>query len=164
MATATSPRSRNIPVFRDSAKFKGEIIHTSNLDDSRTFEGKKVVLVGSGSTSICCAPELSKTAQSLVLLQRSPSYIYEITNRAGLLILLCQNLYRLGLRAPVRWLRRYLQFRDDVIFVGFRRFPSTRPTILPAALGDHSGRGRASGAFQPELPTPGNSALRLRLG
>ena len=112
-----------IPVFRDSAKFKGEIIHTSNLDGSRTFEGKKVVLVGSGSTSICCAPELAKTAQSLVLLQRSPSYIYEITNRAGPLILLCQNLYRLGLRAPVRWLRSYLQFRDDVIFVGFRRFP-----------------------------------------
>ena len=62
-------------------------------------------------------------SKSLVLLQRSPSYIYEISNRAGPLIVLCQSLYRLGVRFPVKWLRAYLQLRDDLIFVGFRSFP-----------------------------------------
>ncbi len=112
-----------IPAFRDADKFKGEIIHTSRLDGRRTFTDEHVVVVGSGATAICCAPELSRVSKSLVLLQRSPSYIYEIDNRAGALILLCQNLYELGIRSPVRWLRHYLQLRDDLIFVGFRRFP-----------------------------------------
>jgi cation diffusion facilitator CzcD-associated flavoprotein CzcO len=113
----------HIPAFKDSAKFKGEIIHTSRLDGARSFAGKKVVLVGSGSTAICCAPELAAVAKSLVMLQRSPSYVYEIDNQAGPLIRLCQNLHKLGLRSAVQWLRRYLQLRDDLIFVGFRRFP-----------------------------------------
>jgi len=112
-----------VPAFKDADKFKGEIIHTSHLDGSRTFIDKRVVLVGSGATAICCAPELSRVSKSLVLLQRSPSYIYEISNKAGPLIVLCQNLYRLGLRSPVKWLRYYLQLRDDLVFVGFRRFP-----------------------------------------
>ena len=108
-----------VPAFKDEARFKGEIIHTSHLDDQRKFPDKKVVLVGSGSTAICAAPELAAVAGSLVLLQRSPSYIYEISNDAAPLIRLCQNLYRRGLRTPVRWLRSYLQLRDDVIFLTY---------------------------------------------
>ncbi|HET7365339.1 MAG TPA: NAD(P)/FAD-dependent oxidoreductase [Burkholderiales bacterium] len=112
-----------VPAFEGAERFKGEIVHTSHLDERRTFAGKKVVLVGSGSTAICCAPELAAVSASLTLLQRSPSYIYEISNQAGPLIRLCQSLYQLGLRAPLKWLRHYLQLRDDLIFLGFRRFP-----------------------------------------
>ena len=82
-----------------------------------------MVLVGSGSTAICAAPALADVAKSVVLVQRSPTYIYEIGNRAGLLVRLCQALYRRGLRLPVTWLRNLLQAKDDLIFVGFRRFP-----------------------------------------
>ena len=95
----------HVPAFRDAEKFRGEIVHTSHLDARRSFPGKKVVVVGSGATAICCAPELSRVSESVVLLQRSPSYIYEISNQAGCLITLCQNLYRRGLRRPVQWLR-----------------------------------------------------------
>jgi monooxygenase len=112
-----------MPVFKGADKFRGEIVHTSHLDGTRTFTDKNVVVVGSGATAICCAPELSRVSKSLVLLQRSPSYIYEIDNKAGALILLCQNLYKLGIRSAVKWLRYYLQLRDDLIFVGFRKFP-----------------------------------------
>ena len=135
-----------VPAFKDGERFKGEIIHTSQLSEQRTFVGKKVVLVGSGSTAICAAPELAAVSGSLVLLQRSPSYIYEIRNEAGPLIRLCQNLYKRGLRAPVRWLRGYLQLRDDLIFLGFRRFPRLarwffrqhwRPAVGEQALREH---------------------------
>ncbi len=114
-----------LPSFKDASRFKGEIIHTSHLDAGRSFIDKNVVLVGSGATAICCAPELARVSKSLILLQRSPSYIYEIDNRAGVLILACQHLYRLGLHRAVKWLRQYLQFRDDLVFVGFRKFPRT---------------------------------------
>jgi len=61
---------------------------------------------------------------SLTMLQRSPSYVYEIDNRATPFMRLCQSLYRLGLDFPIKLLRGYLQVRDDVIFVGFRAFPA----------------------------------------
>ena len=112
-----------VPALPDADKFKGEIVHTSHLDGRRTFFDQNVVLVGSGSTAICCAPELARVAKSLVLLQRSPTYIYETDNRAGPFIRSCQALYGLGLRWPVKWLRSYLQLKDDLVFVGFRRFP-----------------------------------------
>jgi len=122
--------SPHLPRFRDEERFAGEIVHTAALDDARSFAGKRVVVVGSGSTAVCCAPELARTAASVVMLQRSPSYIYEIDNRAGALIRACQALYRSGLRAPVRLLRWYLQLRDDVIFVAFRAFPALARAIF----------------------------------
>ncbi len=113
----------HVPAFRDSDKFGGEIIHTFDLDDSRTFIDKDVVLVGSGSTAVCCAPELARVSKSLVLIQRSPSYIYEISNKSSLFAVFCQYLHTIGIAFPVKLLRFYLQWRDDLIFVGFRSFP-----------------------------------------
>lgn len=112
-----------VPVFKDSEIFKNEIIHTSVLDSRRTFFDKDVVLVGSGSTAICCAPELSPVSKSLILVQRSPSYIYEISNRTGVLTLMCQRLHAMGIAFPVKLLRYCIQCKDDLIFVGFRRLP-----------------------------------------
>lgn len=112
-----------VPSFKDAEAFKGEILHTSTLDSRRTFRDKEVVLVGSGATAICCAPELSSVSKSLTLIQRSPSYIYETSNRAGLVTRVCQHLHRNGITLPVKLLRYYIQCKDDLIFVGFRRFP-----------------------------------------
>lgn len=113
----------HVPAFKDAERFGGEIVHASRLDGRRTFHDKKVAVVGSGSTAICCAPALARVSKSVVIVQRSPSYIYEIDNRAGALARLCQHLYRLGLRFPVALLRVALQAKDDAIFVAFRRFP-----------------------------------------
>jgi monooxygenase len=113
----------HVPEFADVDKFQGEVIHTFDLDAERTFEGKNVVLVGSGSTAVCAAPELAKVSKSMTMLQRSPSYIYEIDNNATLSMRIAQALYRRGITLPVRLLRGWLQARDDIIFVAFRAMP-----------------------------------------
>lgn len=113
----------HLPRFPGAQDFAGEIVHTFGLDAERTFPGKDVVLVGSGSTAVCCAPALARVSKSLVMLQRSPSYIYEIDNQAGPFMRLCQSLHGRGFRFPLTVLRAWLQLRDDVIFVGFRAFP-----------------------------------------
>ena len=113
----------HVPAFPGAESFCGEIVHTFDLDAKRRFPGKHVVLVGSGSTAICAAPELARVSGSMTLLQRSPSYIYEIDNRATPFMRLCQYLYSRGFAFPMKLLRGYLQARDDTIFVGFRAFP-----------------------------------------
>lgn len=114
----------HVPTFEGTPEFEGEIIHTSDLDDRRTFEDKRVVVVGSGATAVCCAPVLANVSKSLVMLQRSPSYIYEVTNNIGPLTRISQYLHRRGITFAVKAVRYGLQLKDDLIFVGFRRFPS----------------------------------------
>lgn len=111
------------PRFDGAGRFGGEIIHTFDLDDARRFHRERVVLVGSGSTAVCAAPDLARVSASLTLLQRSPSYIYEIDNAVGPYQAFAQWLHRFGVSLPVRLLRAWLQLRDDLIFVGFRSFP-----------------------------------------
>jgi cation diffusion facilitator CzcD-associated flavoprotein CzcO len=114
----------HILTFKGTASFKGEIVHSAHRDGRRRFGDRDVVVVGSGATAICCAPELAPpVSRTLVLVQRSPSYIYEISNKIDRLTALCQYLYTRGFTSAVRLLRYYLQCRDDVIFVGFRRYP-----------------------------------------
>ena len=115
--------SPHVPTFAGADNFAGEIIHSFDLDSTRSFPGQQVVLVGSGSTAVCAAPELAKVCGSLTMLQRSPSYIYEIENRATPFMRHCQYLHGRGFAFPMRVLRGYLQARDDAIFVGFRTFP-----------------------------------------
>lgn len=113
-----------IPALPGASEFVGEIVHTSHLDASRSFAGQHVVLVGSGATAVCCAPELARVCKSLVMLQRSPSYIYEIDNRSGWLVRLVQHLHRAGVPGVLAALRAGLQLKDDLVFLGFRRLPA----------------------------------------
>lgn len=113
----------HVPKFPGADEFRGELVHTFDLDGTRTFEGKDVVLVGSGSTAVCAAPELAKVSKSLTMLQRSPSYVYEIDNNATIAIRVAQALYRRGITLPLRLLRGWLQARDDIIFVALRALP-----------------------------------------
>ena len=114
----------HVPQFPGRDEFRGEVIHTFDLDAERSFQGKDVLLVGSGSTAVCAAPELAKVSKSLTMLQRSPSYIYEIDNNATPSMRLAQALYRKGVTLPLRLLRGWLQARDDIIFVAFRAMPT----------------------------------------
>lgn len=112
-----------VPGFKEADKFQGEIIHTAALDSGRAFHDKDIVLVGSGATAVCCAPELSAVSKSLTLVQRSPSYVYEISTRAGFWTRVCQHLHTRGFTYPVTLLRYAIQCKDDLTFIGLRRFP-----------------------------------------
>ncbi|KAF2127136.1 FAD/NAD(P)-binding domain-containing protein [Dothidotthia symphoricarpi CBS 119687] len=67
------PMSARIPGI-DS--FKGQTIHPQFWPENQDFEGKKVVVIGSGATAITLLPALvDKGVAQITQLQRSPSYI-----------------------------------------------------------------------------------------
>jgi monooxygenase len=63
------------PDFPDIARFKGRIVHPQEWTDDVDYAGKRVVVIGSGATAVTLAPELAKSARTVTLIQRSPSYI-----------------------------------------------------------------------------------------
>jgi cation diffusion facilitator CzcD-associated flavoprotein CzcO len=110
------------PAFPGIEAFKGEVVHLARLDGKTDLGGKRVILVGSGASAISAAPELCARSRSLTLLQRSPTYIFEESNKIGCIVNLAQRLFERGYSAPLQVVNYFIQVKDDLIFVLFRRW------------------------------------------
>ncbi|HZQ30553.1 MAG TPA: NAD(P)/FAD-dependent oxidoreductase [Mycobacterium sp.] len=64
------------PDFRGIDDFTGQVVHPQHWPESLDYEGKHVVVIGSGATAISLIPELSQKAGHVTMLQRSPTYLY----------------------------------------------------------------------------------------
>jgi monooxygenase len=63
------------PEFKGTGDFAGQIIHPQKWPDNLDYAGKRVVVIGSGATAVTLVPEMSKTADHVTMLQRSPTYV-----------------------------------------------------------------------------------------
>lgn len=63
------------PEFAGTERFRGRIVHPQKWSDDIDYDGKRVVVIGSGATAVTLVPELAKRAAQVTMLQRSPTYI-----------------------------------------------------------------------------------------
>lgn len=63
------------PEFPGRENFKGEIVHPQKWPDDLDYDGKKMIVIGSGATAVTLVPELAKDAEHVTMLQRTPTYI-----------------------------------------------------------------------------------------
>ena len=64
------------PEFRGAEDFSGTIVHPQHWSEDLDYEGKKIVVIGSGATAVTLIPALANSgAGHVTMLQRSPSYI-----------------------------------------------------------------------------------------
>ena len=76
LSTANMP---NIPGIED---FAGETYHTGQWPhEPVSFEGKRVAVIGTGSSGIQAIPEIAKTAEHLTVLQRTAQFAFPAGNR-----------------------------------------------------------------------------------
>ena len=66
------------PEFTGLDRFGGQVIHPQEWPEDLDYEGKKVVVIGSGATAVTLVPEMSKKAEHIVMLQRSPTYMVSL--------------------------------------------------------------------------------------
>ncbi|MBT8219179.1 MAG: NAD(P)/FAD-dependent oxidoreductase [Bacteroidia bacterium] len=64
-----------LPDFENMESFKGQIVHPQKWTNDIEYEGKQVVVIGSGATAVTLVPELAKKTAHVIMLQRSPSYV-----------------------------------------------------------------------------------------
>jgi cation diffusion facilitator CzcD-associated flavoprotein CzcO len=64
-----------LPEFEGYADFKGQIMHPQHWDERQSYEGKKIVIIGSGATAVTLVPSMADKASHITMLQRSPTYI-----------------------------------------------------------------------------------------
>ena len=68
--------STNLPAFPGQEKFKGEIHHTARWPHEEvSFAGKRVGIIGTGSSGVQCIAEIAPECEHLTVFQRTPQYI-----------------------------------------------------------------------------------------
>jgi monooxygenase len=64
------------PTFEGAEDFAGTIVHPQHWDEDLDYQGKKIVVIGSGATAVTLIPALIQNGAGLVtMLQRTPTYI-----------------------------------------------------------------------------------------
>lgn len=67
--------SAYVPEFEGMDDFQGEIIHPQFWPEDLDYAGKRVAVIGSGATAMTLVPAMSRTAEQVTMVQRSPTYV-----------------------------------------------------------------------------------------
>ena len=97
------------PEFKGVERFKGRIIHPQLWPDDVNYEGKRVVVIGSGATAVTLIPSMADKTAHITMLQRSPTYMYAMSAESSLAKFLNFFLPRKFASALMRWQRIILQ-------------------------------------------------------
>ncbi|KAE8416273.1 hypothetical protein BDV36DRAFT_297246 [Aspergillus pseudocaelatus] len=74
------PLSAEVPGL---SGYKGMVVHPQFWPEKLDYTGKKIAVIGSGSTAISLIPKLAETASTVTMIQRSPSYIVSVPSDIG---------------------------------------------------------------------------------
>jgi len=91
------------PEFPGSERFGGEIVHPQHWPEDLDYEGKKVVVIGSGATAVTLVPALAERAAEVTMLQRSPSYVLSLPSRDPIAAALRHRLPERTAYKAIRW-------------------------------------------------------------
>ncbi len=64
----------NIPEFKGRDSFEGQAFHTAEWPEDLDLKGKRVGIIGTGSSGVQSIPEIAKDAEHLTIFQRSGQY------------------------------------------------------------------------------------------
>jgi monooxygenase len=91
------------PAFPGREGFAGDVIHPQKWPRDLRYAGKRIVVIGSGATAITLVPEMAKSAASVTMLQRSPSYVVSAPSRDKIANLLRRHLPAAASHSLIRW-------------------------------------------------------------
>ena len=64
-----------MPGWPGMDRYQGRIVHPQSWPEDLDYEGKRIVVIGSGATAVTLVPALAQAAAHVTMLQRSPTYI-----------------------------------------------------------------------------------------
>ena len=66
------------PDFEGIDRFEGKIVHPQHWPEDLDYEGKRIVVIGSGATAVTLIPSMADKAAHITMLQRSPTYMFSM--------------------------------------------------------------------------------------
>jgi len=106
----------NVPKLEGEDEFKGALFHTARWPKGLDVKGKRVAVVGSGSSGYQLFPVVAELAEHAYLFQRTPSWVFDVEG------------YLTPLPPKVNWLERNVPLYRN--FLRFRSKWLHGPNIL----------------------------------
>src|SRR5512139_293390 len=108
-------------------RFTGELVHPQHWPEDLDYEGKRVVVIGSGATAVTLVPAMAEQAGHVTMLQRSPSYVASIPARDPLADLLRRRL-------PTRLAYPLVRWKNVLVSMVSFQLSRRRPALMKALL------------------------------
>jgi cation diffusion facilitator CzcD-associated flavoprotein CzcO len=115
------------PELEGRDRFKGRIVHPQKWTSDIDYDGKRVLVIGSGATAMTLVPEMSKRAAHVTMLQRSPTYVISMPEKDPIAEWLRERVSPPTAYAIIRW--KNVAFQAG-IFAYCRRFPKRAKKLL----------------------------------
>ncbi len=115
------------PEFPGRERFRGRIVHPQKWTPDVEYEGKRVVVIGSGATAVTLVPELAKRAAHVTMLQRSPTYIVSMPERDPIAEWMRGRLSTNAAYSVMRW-------KNVLVSMGFYNFCRKAPAVAKRLL------------------------------
>ncbi|NLU84306.1 NAD(P)/FAD-dependent oxidoreductase [Rhodococcus sp. HNM0569] len=116
-----------LPEFPGIDRFAGRVVHPQHWPDDLDYAGRKVVIVGSGATAVTLAPSMAGDAESVTMLQRSPTYIVPLPARD-------KFAQRLARYLPAHTAYRATRLKNSIVHVATYQLCQRFPALARKAI------------------------------
>jgi cation diffusion facilitator CzcD-associated flavoprotein CzcO len=116
-----------MPGWPGMERFGGPIVHPQKWPDALPYDGKRVVVIGSGATAVTLVPAMAQTASHVVMLQRSPTYIVSRPSEEALA-------KRVGRYLPARLTHAVVRWKNIALQLYLFRLSRRKPAAVRAQI------------------------------
>ena len=116
-----------LPQLPGLQDFEGRVVHPQQWPERLDYEGKRIVVIGSGATAVTLIPALAQKAAHVTMLQRSPTYILSLPRKDALANRLQQWL---GPERGYEWARRKNIMLQTGLYQFCRRYPKQARRLI----------------------------------
>ena len=127
-------------------EFTGEVVHPQFWPEDLAYEGKKVVVIGSGATAVTIVPAMARKAARVTMLQRTPTWMVSRPARDGLANFLRKILPEQIAYKVTRWKNVTMQ---DIGFKRAQTKPEKVKAFLTKKMQEHLGDKYDARSFTP---------------
>jgi monooxygenase len=115
------------PAFAGSDQFRGRLVHPQHWPEDLQWDGRDVVVIGSGATAMTVVPAMAERARRVTLLQRSPTWVVARPSEDPVA-------RRLRGRLPARLAHAIVRWKQVLLGQWVFRLCRTRPQKMGALL------------------------------
>jgi monooxygenase len=115
------------PEMPGAERFTGPVVHPQHWPRDLDYEGKRVVVIGSGATAVTIVPAMAEQAAHVTMLQRSPSYVLSLPGQDPIADLLRKLL-------PAKVAHRLARWKNVMLMMGTFKLSRRWPRLMKALL------------------------------
>ncbi|MBV9830702.1 MAG: NAD(P)/FAD-dependent oxidoreductase [Marmoricola sp.] len=124
------------PVVPGLDDFAGQVVHPQFWPEDLDYDGKRVVVIGSGATAVTLVPSMAERAAHVTMLQRTPTWIGRVPGRDKIADTLREKL-------PAKTAHKLIRTKNIAFTLGFftfcQKFPDQARKLLNAATAKELG-------------------------